>query len=160
MIRLTRNDRTFIMKAVEIAKQGIEKGYGPFGALITRKGKIITEANNKVVLSSDPTAHAEILAIRKASEILETHDLSDCVLYCSCEPCPMCLGAVYWAGIKKIIYASGRKDAEMAGFSDSMIYDEIMLEPGNRSISFICVSDAGGQEVFAKWEEFDDRIPY
>ncbi|MBN1107832.1 MAG: nucleoside deaminase [Bacteroidales bacterium] len=157
---MTNDDRTFITRAVEIAKQGIEKGYGPFGALITRKGRIIAEANNGVVLLKDPTAHAEILAIRKASEILSTHDLSDCVLYSSCEPCPMCLGAVYWSGIKKILYAADRRDAEDAGFSDKMIYDEIKLAPENRRLSFIRVADAGGEEVFRKWESFDDRIPY
>ena len=98
---------------------------------------LVAEASNKVVLSHDPTAHAEVLAIRKASSLLKTHDLSDCVLYTSCEPCPMCLGAIYWSGIKKVVYASDRNDAERSGFSDKLIYDEIILDPEKRKISFI-----------------------
>jgi tRNA(Arg) A34 adenosine deaminase TadA len=114
----------------------------------------------QVVLDSDPTAHAEILAIRKAASVLNTHDLNGCVLYASCEPCPMCLGAIYWAGIKKVVYSASRHDAASAGFNDEFIYNEIDLNPSERKVTFIRVSDPEAGEVFRKWENFDDRIKY
>jgi guanine deaminase len=155
-----KNDRTFLQRAVRIAGEGIEKGSGPFGAVITKNGKVIAEAANMVVLSGDPTAHAEVLAIRKASEVLSTHDLSGCTIYASCEPCPMCLGAIYWAGIKKVVYASDRNDAAASGFSDSLIYNELTLDPSDRSIEFVLCPDAGGKEIFRKWDESETKIPY
>lgn len=154
------DDKILLDKTIKIAKKGIKKGKGPFGALVAKDGKIISRANNKVVLSHDPTAHAEVLAIRKASALLKSHDLSDCVLYTSCEPCPMCLGAIYWAGIKKVVYASDRHNAEKAGFSDRLIYDEISVEPGKRKIEFVRISDAGGERVFEKWDSYEKKIPY
>jgi len=154
------DDRSLLLHAIMIAEKGIEKGHGPFGALIAKGGIIIAEANNKVVLSHDPTAHAEVLAIRKASSLLKTHDLSGCVLYTSCEPCPMCLGAIYWSGIRKVVYAADRHDAERSGFSDKLIYDEIGIEPGKRKIHFIRLPDAGGEKVFKKWDDFENKIPY
>lgn len=155
-----KNDRDLLHDAIKKAEEGIEKGYGPFSAIIVRDGNIISEACNEVVRSQDPTAHAEVLAIRKAAAILGTHDLSDCVLYTSCEPCPMCLGAVYWAGIKKVVYASDRKDAERSGFSDRFIYDEMVLEPSAREIKFVRITDTGSDRVFKKWDNFENRIPY
>ena len=154
------NDKIFLLRAVEIAGSGIENGGGPFGAVITRDGKIISEAFNMVVLNNDPTAHAEILAIRQAAKVLRSHDLDKCTLYTSCEPCPMCLGAIYWAGIKKVVYACDRIDAEEAGFSDKLIYEEIMLDPSERKISFLRITDAGGKEVFRKWDELENKISY
>ena len=154
------NDKKFLLMAVEIASKSIDTGGGPFGAVITKDGKLLSEENNKVVLTNDPTAHAEILAIRSAAKILETHDLKDCTLYTSCEPCPMCLGAIYWSGIKKVVYACDRNDAENAGFSDKLIYEEIMLDPAERIISFISINDSGGKEVFRKWDELENKIPY
>jgi guanine deaminase len=154
------NDKTFLRRAIEIATDGINDGGGPFGAVVVKDGKIIAEAFNRVVLNSDPTAHAEILAIRQASSVLKTHDLNECTLYTSCEPCPMCLGAIYWSGIKKVLYSSDRIDAEAAGFSDRLIYNEIMLDPTKRKISFIRMTDLGGEEVFGKWEELENKIAY
>lgn len=154
------NEKIFLLRAVEIAGSGIENGGGPFGAVITRGGKIISEAFNMVVLSNDPTAHAEILAIRQAAKVLRSHDLDKCTLYTSCEPCPMCLGAIYWAGIKKVVYACDRVDAEEAGFSDKLIYEEIMLDPSDRKIEFLRITDAGGKDVFRKWDELEDKISY
>jgi guanine deaminase len=153
-------DKDFLKRAVEIAGNGIKNGGGPFGAIITRNDKIVSEAYNKVVLTSDPTAHAEVNVIRQAASDLKTHDLSDCTLYTSCEPCPMCLGAIYWAGIKKVVYACDRTDAEEAGFSDKLIYEEIALDPGNRKITFLRLNDTGGKEVFRKWDEQEDKIRY
>ncbi|MCX6333068.1 MAG: nucleoside deaminase [Bacteroidia bacterium] len=155
-----KDDRSLLKHAIRIADKGIEDGYGPFGAVIAKDGNIIAQAKNKVVLSHDPTAHAEVLAIRKASSLLKTHDLSECVLYASCEPCPMCLGAIYWSGIRKVVYASDRNDAERSGFSDKFIYDEIGISPSLRKISFIRIQDTEGEKVFKKWDEFENRIPY
>jgi Cytosine/adenosine deaminases len=155
-----KDELSLLHLAISLAKKSIRDGGGPFGAVIARDGKIIAEANNMVVSSHDPTAHAEILAIRKAAAALKSHDLSDCVIYASCEPCPMCLGAIYWSGIKKVVYAASRKDAADAGFNDSMIYDEIILDPSERKVSFIRVSDAGGKEVFKEWNEYEGKIPY
>jgi guanine deaminase len=154
------DDRFFLLNAIKIAKKGIKKGRGPFSALVVKEGKIISKANNKVVVSHDATAHAEVLAIRKASSLLKTHNLSDCVLYTSCEPCPMCLGAIYWSGIKKVVYASDRNDAERSGFSDKLIYEEIGIEPAKRKIEFVRITDAGGEKVFEKWDNFEKKIPY
>ena len=154
------DDRSLLRKAIEIAGKGIDSGGGPFGAVITKDGEIIAEAGNRVVLMNDPTAHAEVLTIRKASEYLKSHDLSDCTLYTSCEPCPMCLGAIYWAGIKKVVYSSDRKDAAKAGFNDNFIYNEIILLPSKRKLTFLQLALPGSEEVFRKWEKFEKRIPY
>ena len=154
------NDKLLLIRAVEIAGNGIKEGGGPFGAVVSKDGKIISQAFNKVVLTNDPTAHAEMLALRQAASVLKSHDLSDCTLYSSCEPCPMCLGAIYWAGIKKVVYACDRLDAEEAGFSDKLIYEEISLDPSNRKIAFHRMTDTGGEEVFKKWDQLETKIPY
>ena len=155
-----KDDRSFLQHALKIAENGIDAGHGPFGAVIARNGRIVSEANNEVVISNDPTAHAEVLAIRRASSFLKTYDLKDCVLYTSCEPCPMCLGAIYWSGIRKVVYASDRNDAERSGFSDRFIYDEIILDPEKRKVNFVRISDAGGEQVFKKWDDFENKVPY
>jgi len=154
------DDRSLLRRAVKLAGDGIEGGGGPFGAIITKEDKIISESFNRVVLLNDPTAHAEILAIRQASITLKSHDLGECTLYTSCEPCPMCLGAIYWAGIKKVVYSSDRDDAANAGFNDSFIYNEILLHPSERKVTFIHLTDDGSKEVFRKWEQFENKIPY
>ena len=153
-------DRIFLTKAIEIASNGISEGGGPFGSVIVKDGIIISEAFNRVVLNNDPTAHAEILAIRQASSVLSSHDLNGCILYSSCEPCPMCLGAIYWSGIKKVVYSCDRTDAENAGFSDKLIYNEIMLDPSKRKISFIRLTGSGAEEVFKKWNEMENKVTY
>jgi guanine deaminase len=154
------DDRSLLRRALELAAKSIKEGGGPFGALITKDGKIISEGSNRVVLSHDPTAHAEIIAIRRASATIMSHDLSGCVIYTSCEPCPMCLGAIYWSGIQKVVYASDRKDASRAGFNDNLIYEEISLDPADRKLIFKHIPDAGGEDIFRKWDEFEGRIPY
>jgi tRNA(Arg) A34 adenosine deaminase TadA len=155
-----KDDLLLLQHTITLAKRNIREGGGPFGAVVALNGKIVAEAGNMVVPSHDPTAHAEVLAIRKASAALMSHDLSKCVIYASCEPCPMCLGAIYWAGIKKVVYAAGREDAATAGFSDSLIYDEIILKPSERKVTFIRVSDAGGKEVFKEWDEYEGKVQY
>ena len=154
------NDRLLLRRAVEIAGDGVANGGGPFGAVIVRAGEVVSEAFNKVVLDSDPTAHAEVRAIRLAATKLATHDLSGCILYTSCEPCPMCLGAIYWAGIRRVVYACDRGDAERAGFSDKLIYDELALEPADRKVEFLQITDVGGTEAFARWDALEDKVRY
>lgn len=154
------DDNEFLRKAVELAISGISTGGGPFGSVIAKEGRIIAGSNNRVVLNADPTAHAEILAIREAARLTGTHRLDGCVLYTSCEPCPMCLGAIYWSGIKRVIYASGRHDAAAAGFDDEFIYKEISLAPSIRQVNFIHMADGKAGEVFRKWVDYDGKIPY
>jgi guanine deaminase len=154
------DDNKFLRKAIEIAASGISSGGGPFGAVISKEGIMIAGSNNRVVLNNDPTAHAEILAIREASRFLKTHDLEGCVLYSSCEPCPMCLGAIYWSGIKRVVYASVRHDAAAAGFDDELIYSEISLDPSKRQVTFLHMEDHKSKEVFRKWEEYEGKTTY
>ncbi|MCK7532188.1 MAG: nucleoside deaminase, partial [Marinilabiliales bacterium] len=132
------DDKEFLRKAVEIAGSGINNGGGPFGAVITKEGKVIAGSNNRVVLDTDPTAHAEILAKGKLPGGQVRTFWTD-VLYASCRPCPMCLGAIYWSGIKRVVYASGRHDAAAAGFDDEFIYNEISL-----------IHQSGGLQVLKK----------
>jgi len=155
-----KDDKELLMRAVELAAAGVKNGGGPFGAVIAKDGIILSEAFNRVVLNYDPTAHAEVLAIRQAAASARNHDLSDCTLYTSCEPCPMCLGAIYWAGIKKVVYACDRFDAENAGFSDKFIYDEILLEPTGRKIEFLRFIVEEGNKVFGEWKTLENKIPY
>jgi tRNA(Arg) A34 adenosine deaminase TadA len=153
-------DKIFLQRAIKIASDGMDAGGGPFGAVIVKDNNILSESTNRVVLNNDPTAHAEILAIRSASSSLQTFDLEGCTLYTSCEPCPMCLGAIYWSGIKRVVYACDRTDAEEAGFSDKLIYDEIALDPAVRLVKFIRMTGSGGKEIFRKWNEMEDKIAY
>ena len=154
------DDNKFLREAIEIASSGIPGGGGPFGAVISKEGRKIAGSNNRVVLNTDPTAHAEILAIREAARLLGTHDLSGCVLYTSCEPCPMCLGAIYWSGIRRVIYSSSRHDAAASGFDDEFIYNEISLDPSKRQVTFIRQDDHEAKEVFRKWDIYDGKTPY
>lgn len=153
-------DKEFLKRAIGIAKISINEGGGPFGALIVKNGTMISSSGNKVVKTNDPTAHAEVLAIREASRILGTFDLSDCILYTSCEPCPMCLGAIYWARIPVVVYASDRKDAAMAGFDDELIYREVSVKPSERKIKFRLVEDPGAAEVFRSWKTSVNKTTY
>ncbi|MBZ9731489.1 nucleoside deaminase [Salegentibacter sp. JZCK2] len=151
----------FLKRAIQLAEQGMDKGEGgPFGAVIVKDGEIIAEAHNIVTASNDPTAHAEVVAIRKACGKLHDFQLKDCILYTSCEPCPMCLGAIYWARPDKVYYALTREDAAKIGFDDQFIYDEIALKMDNRKIPFENLMREEGLPVFEKWEAKGDRIDY
>jgi guanine deaminase len=155
------NDRDFLRMAIELARQGMNNNEGgPFGALVVKNGQIIGRGNNRVTSSNDPTAHAEVVAIRDACQNLGHFQLEDCVLYTSCEPCPMCLGAIYWARPDRIVFAASREDAAAAGFDDDFIYQEINLLPAERSISASqdLVEEANG--VFEEWKEKMDRREY
>ncbi len=150
----------FMIRAIELSKQSVEKGGGPFGAVIVKDGKIIAEASNSVTKDNDPTAHAEINAIRQAAKKLGSFDLSGTEIYTSCEPCPMCLGAIYWARIDKIYYANTRSDAANIGFSDEFIYEEINKPPHMRKIPTIQILRDKALEAFKMWEEKEDKIEY
>jgi tRNA(Arg) A34 adenosine deaminase TadA len=153
-------DREYLELAIDTAYRNISEGGGPFGAVIACNGHIVARAANMVVPSHDPTAHAEIEAIRQASAQLGTHDLSECVLYASCEPCPMCLGAIYWAGISRVVYASDRHQAASAGFDDEKIYSELALDKDERSIVMERGLRDQGDNVLRKWEEYPDKVRY
>ncbi|MBO2543981.1 nucleoside deaminase [Salegentibacter sp. BDJ18] len=151
----------FLKRAIQLAEEGMDKGQGgPFGAVVVKDGEIIAEANNKVTASNDPTAHAEVVAIRRACEKLQDFQLENCILYTSCEPCPMCLGAIYWARPKKVYYALTREDAAKIGFDDQFIYDEIALKMDDRKIPFKNLMREEGLPVFQKWEAKGDRVDY
>jgi guanine deaminase len=159
-MKLDREDGKLLELAIETAGNNIKNGGGPFGAVITCRGRVIARAGNRVVPQHDPTAHAEVEVIRQAAAALGTHDLSDCVIYASCEPCPMCLGAIYWAGIRRVVYASDRYRAAAAGFNDEMIYSELKLDNSERKLEMRRGLQDRGDEVFRKWDEYPDKIPY
>lgn len=138
----------------------INRGGGPFGAVIVKNGKMISCCANRVVKENDPTAHAEILAIREASAVLGNWDLSECEIYSSCEPCPMCLGAIYWARIPVIYYGANRKDAKGAGFDDSAIYNEMAKNPVDRKIKMVNILSEKAAEAFDKWLKFPGKERY
>ena len=151
----------FLTRAIELSNEGMASGQGgPFGAVIVQNGKIIAEGFNRVIATSDPTAHAEVVAIRRACEALGRFDLSDCELYTSCEPCPMCLGAIYWARPKKVYYANTRHDAAAIEFDDSFIYDEIAAPMSQRTIPFEHMPSDSARAVFAEWAKKADKTRY
>ena len=150
----------YIRRAIELAERNIDMGGGPFGAVIVKDGQVIAEASNQVTVDNDPTAHAEIVAIREAGRKLNNFDLSGCVIYTSCEPCPMCLGAIYWARIAEIWYASGREDAEAAGFDDSLIYEELGKAIGERTLKMERLKEPSADALFRKWIDKTDKEPY
>ena len=159
-MKLSTDERNYLKLAIDTAEKNMMDGGGPFGAVIVRDGTVIACSGNRVVPGHDPTAHAEVMAIRLAAEVSSTHDLSDCVIYASCEPCPMCLGAIYWAGIRRIVYASDRYRAAAAGFSDNHIYEELVLGNSERSIEMIRDLKGEGDAVLSKWEGLPDKIRY
>lgn len=150
----------FMRKAISLSIQNIERGGGPFGAVIVKDGRIVATGVNHVTAANDPTAHAEISAIRKAAKKLGTFSLEGCTLYTSCEPCPMCLGAVYWAHFDRLFYANTKSDAKKIGFDDSFIYDEIELNPSERSIKTVRLLPEEAIRAFEFWNEKDDKIEY
>ena len=154
-------DIAFLEEAVSLAREGMEKGMGgPFGCVIVREGKVIGRGYNQVTSSNDPTAHAEVVAIRDACSRLGSYQLTGCDVYTSCEPCPMCLGALYWARPERVIYASGRADAADAGFDDALIYEEIELAPEARKLAFIGKSLPSALQLFNIWKEMSNKKLY
>lgn len=158
---MTEQDKEFMRRAIELAQNGIEKSTGgPFGAVIVKDGKIVGEGCNQVTSTNDPTAHAEVVAIRNACKNLESFQLTDCTIYTSCEPCPMCLGAIYWARPAQIFFACTREDAADVGFDDQFIYEEIELPIENRHIKSINFLRDEGLKVFQNWVKMTDKTKY
>lgn len=151
----------FMREAIALALDNVHSGRGgPFGALIVRGGDVIGRGANSVTAAHDPTAHAEILAIRAACQALGAFDLRDCEMYASCEPCPMCLGAIYWARLERYYYANTREDAARAGFDDSRIYDEISRPVELRAVQGARVVLAGADEAIDEWLRSTAKVPY
>jgi len=157
---MTEEQKKFMQRAIELSKQSVEKGGGPFGAVIVKNGKIIAEASNSVTKDNDPTAHAEVNAIRQAAKKLNSFDLSGAEIYTSCEPCPMCLGAIYWARLDKIFFANTKEDAKAISFDDSFIYEEIDKPYSQRSIPTIQIMRNEALAAFKMWEEKEDKTEY
>ena len=154
------NKEELMMRACQLAEESVRQGGGPFGAVIARNGEIIAEGSNCVTIHHDPTAHAEVTAIRKATQALATHNLSGCEIYTSCEPCPMCLGAIYWAHLDKIYYGNNREDAAKIGFDDDFIYKEIELKPEMRSLPSEILMQEETIKAFKMWTEKEDKTEY
>jgi len=154
-------DTDYMQRAVAIALQKMRGNEGgPFGAVIVRNGKIIAEGWNRVTSTNDPTAHAEVVAIRAACASLGTFDLSDCEMFASCEPCPMCLGAIYWARFRALYYANTRQEAARIGFDDEFIYREVGLDPSARSIPTRQLKTGDSDQPFAEWAVKPDKVRY
>ena len=148
-------------EAILLSQNGVRNNEGgPFGCIIVKDDKIVGRGNNKVTSSNDPTAHAEVVAIRDACKNLDTFQLDDCEIYTSCEPCPMCLGAIYWARPKAVYFANNRQDAAGIGFDDSMIYEELGIELEKRKIPIINLGREEALKVFVEWQNKDDKIKY
>ncbi|MBN2746154.1 MAG: nucleoside deaminase [Bacteroidales bacterium] len=155
------NDLDFIKKTIQLADENVQNGHGgPFAAIIVKEGKIIATGVNSVTSELDPTAHAEIKAIRNACKALNTYQLNDCIIYSSCEPCPMCLGAIYWSRPKKIVFAANKTDAANAGFDDSLIYDQLNLPIAERKIETVEIALENKNQPFLSWTNFNSKIDY
>ncbi|TVQ65184.1 MAG: nucleoside deaminase [Balneolaceae bacterium] len=159
MIRKT--DRKWIERTAELAGMGMEMGDGgPFGCVIVKENRVIAEGWNRVLAENDPTAHAEMVAIRRACEVLGDFQLNGCELFTSCEPCPMCLGAIYWARPDRVIYSATREDAKKAGFDDEFIYREIPLPARERKIPFDSLPSEECRLVFDRWLKRENKTMY
>lgn len=154
-------DQKFLERAIELSKQGMLSGKGgPFGCVVVQGDEIVGEGNNEVTSSNDPTAHAEVVAIRNACEKLGTYQLNNCEIYTSCEPCPMCLGAIYWARPKRVVYANTREEAAAIEFDDDYIYNEIAASMSERKIPFVHHPHQKAAEVFEAWKNWEGKKKY
>lgn len=151
---------THLHEAVELALANVSNNGGPFGAVIVKDGKVVATGVNRVTANNDPTAHAEVQAIREACQKLHTFDLSDCEIYSSCEPCPMCLGAIYWAHISKLYYGCTQHDADEVGFGDEDFYKELALSAAQRRVKTECIGREDALRVFKAWSEKTDKTEY
>lgn len=158
---MTEMDEKFMRRAIELAREGMESNSGgPFGCVIVKNGEIVGEGSNSVTSTNDPTAHAEVVAIRNACSALEAFQLDGCTLYTSCEPCPMCLGAIYWARPGKVFYAGTQADAAEAGFDDAHIYRELEKPNDERQRPMTNLLREEAREIFAAWIEKLDKTEY
>jgi guanine deaminase len=157
----TERERKFLERAIELSKQGMQGGKGgTFGCVVVQGDEIVGEGCNQVTSSNDPTAHAEVVAIRAACTKLGTYQLSDCEIYTSCEPCPMCLGAIYWARPRRVIYANTREEAAAIEFDDDFIYNEINASMKDRKIPFVHFPHPKAKEVFNAWKNWEGKKKY
>jgi len=154
------DDKKFMLRAITLAVDNVANGGGPFGAVIVRDGQIVAEGVNRVTANNDPTAHAEVSAIREACRRLGTFDLSDCTIYTSCEPCPMCLGAIYWAKIGRVFCGCDQNDADRIGFSDAFIYRELEKPNSERKLRQQFLLHDEALRAFRAWEQKSDKIEY
>lgn len=150
----------YMRLAIELSIKSVNEGGGPFGAVVVKDGEVIAASANRVTINNDPTAHAEVMAIREACQKLGTFDLSGCELYASCEPCPMCLSAMYWAHIDRYFYANDKNDAARIGFDDAFIYTELDKTPDNRFIKREQILHEEALEAFKLWEDKTDKTEY
>ncbi len=158
---ITEREQKFLERAIELSRQGMKGGKGgPFGCVVVLGDKIVGEGCNQVTSSNDPTAHAEVVAIRNACTKLGTYQLSDCEVYTSCEPCPMCLGAIYWARPKRVVYANTREEAAEIEFDDDFIYNEIGAAMKDRKIPFVHVPHPKAKAVFEDWKNWEGKKKY
>ncbi|MSU23540.1 MAG: nucleoside deaminase [Opitutus sp.] len=155
------SQKKIMREALHLAEAGMRGGRGgPFGCVVVRRGEVIGRGHNRVTSTNDPTAHAEVVAIRDACANLETFQLDDCELYTSCEPCPMCLAAIYWARIPKVFYGNTRADAAAIGFDDDFIYGQIPLPPAQRTIAMQSLLRDEAQAAFSEWSKKSDKVKY
>ena len=159
-MKTTEADIRFMREAIRLADESVARGGGPFGAVVVKDGRILAGASNSVTLDNDPTAHAEVNAIRQACRKLGTFDLKGSVIYASCEPCPMCLGAIYWAGIERIYYANTRADAAAADFADGFIYEDMGKPLAERTLPIIPLLRDEALHTFRRWQEKADKTVY
>lgn len=158
---MTTSEQQFLERAIELSREGMRSGKGgPFGCVIVKDGKIVGEGCNQVATTNDPTAHAEVVAIRNACKTLNSFQLTDCDVYASCEPCPMCLGAIYWARPKRVIYANTKKDAAEINFDDQFIYDELEKGDSEKSIVFVHSPNEKAIDVFNEWKNMENKVEY
>lgn len=157
---MAADDETLLGRAIELARASVRAGGGPFGAVVARDGRIVAEGANRVTLAGDPTAHAEIEAVRAACAELGTFRLSGCAVYASCEPCPMCLGALYWARVDRLVFAASREDAARAGFDDELFYAELARPPAERALAALQLPCDEARVPFEDWMARVDRERY
>ncbi len=151
----------FMQEAAALALRNVQSGKGgPFGAVIVKSDRIIARGTNLVTSSNDPSAHAEVVAIRRACKALKSFQLEGCDIYCSCEPCPMCLGAIYWARPRRVFFANTKSDAARIGFDDSFIYAQLKVPPARRKVKMIHVKCPEANAAFAAWREMSDKVEY
>lgn len=160
MDAIGENDRMYMQQAIDLSVANVANGGGPFGAVIVRDGKVVATGVNRVTANCDPTAHAEVSAIRAACQVVGDFKLEGCTIYTSCEPCPMCLSAIYWAGISRIYYGNTKEDAEAIDFSDKFIYEEIDRPVAQRSIPTRMLMREQALKAFRDWEQKADKVEY
>jgi tRNA(Arg) A34 adenosine deaminase TadA len=156
----TETDRAFLQQAIELAVENVRAGGGPFGALVVRAGTVVARGVNRVTAQHDPTAHAEVQALRTTGAVLKAHHFPGCTLYTSCEPCPMCLAAAYWARLDRVVYAATHQQAADAGFADADLFDEVARPPAARRLAMDRALEDLAPRPFEAWRDFEGRVEY